>query len=1205
LSVGAVFTAIDDCDLFTDSVIHDSGATETICNNINRMEDFMPIKIKIRGVGSCTWAKGKGTMIVWATPPGGKEKSQKIRINNALYCPDSPMSLVSGHALNRSGIYRDELKNILYSLEGGYRGIAELQNINKQTFIEYDSPQSVTAYALKRVKYSAEEPHSKASLERWHERLGHPSNKVINHLKDHVTGVEIDTQDRPLCESCKLSSATQKISRRPMAVGSSPWEITHFDIVPMSMSWDGMRYFIHFYCLYSCDNEAIHVHSKNVLSSAIVEFENKKKRQGFLIKVLHTDTEQSLNNMFIAHLRNEGIELQQSAPYSPQQNGPAERSGAVIVNMARKMLLRANIPEEYWTTAIDHVIYILHRLPREKLQWKTPYELVQSVAKLAKSPIPNLGHIKTFGCKAYSKIPSTQIPRLEKMAPRAQIGYLVGYDASNIFKIWIPEEQQIILVRDVEFDEDSFFDPSKPVKIRNRELSIKDESNAPIIESRTPVDEDSDEDILDADRTSESESVRAEGLQDRSAHKKVDFDLTNIQSSNEERGRLLTPSSLNSDHSEEVTSHTNTEGEYPSSMTTERRGVREEERELVRFPTPESNPSLDSRDFDAEASEQLQYEAAQGTTQAPRAREISATVSESNIISGRRSRRPPKYDDAIIYTVSAVALSRAIQDKKKASPEVKLHRDELPAEPQTWQDILKLPPRHREGFTKAAYTEYDSLTQMDTFEPTPYEEVIQNPDNELLGTRWVFTYKLDSAGYLLRYKARLVIRGDLQLSWDDTYSATISSKAIRALIALATVFGYKSWQHDMVTAYLNAGVDKDCYYIPLPQGIRGSTDIWLRLKKALYGLKQSPRLWQEEFSKTLRELGFIQKSDEICLSINDDGILLFFFVDDVVTLFRPEQENLAKELWDSLMKKYPARAMGDLSWFLGTRIIRDEEDEASYLCQDSYIEEVAKRYNLDLSKLPPMPCASNIKFVKNDELASKAFKKLYQQKVGSVIYASIITRPDVAFIAAKLSEFMQNPSSTHMQAIDRVILYLYKTRFLAICYKRKDLEDAIQVSSDASFADNEDRRSSGGFLFKLFGGPIDWSAKKQKTVSTSTTEAELRTLSEAAKQLLWWLRFFNAIEFDPEQGPIAIDCDNRQTVRAVTKNESLNTALRHIDIHNHWLREKVKLKELDVRWINTNSMPSDGLTKPLTVEKHARFVEQLGLVDISHQIEAL
>ena len=88
------------------------------------------------------------------------------------------------------------------------------------------------------------------------------------------------------------------------------------------------------------------------------------------------------------------------------------------------------------------------------------------------------------------------------------------------------------------------------------------------------------------------------------------------------------------------------------------------------------------------------------------------------------------------------------------------------------------------------------------------------------------------------------------------------------------------------------------------------------------------------------------------------------------------------------MSKYPARAMGNLSWFLGMRILRDEEQMTIYLCQDSYIEETVKHYSLDTSKRPASPCASNANLTKYDGQASKASIKLYQQKVGSALYAA-------------------------------------------------------------------------------------------------------------------------------------------------------------------------------------------------------------------------
>lgn len=149
---------------------------------------------------------------------------------------------------------------------------------------------------------------------------------------------------------------------------------------------------------------------------------------------------------------------------------------------------------------------------------------------------------------------------------------------------------------------------------------------------------------------------------------------------------------------------------------------------------------------------------------------------------------------------------------------------------------------------------------------------------------------------------------------------------------------------------------------------------------------------------------------------------------------------------------------------------------------------------------------------------------------------------------------MNAPTHDHMATMDRLIQYLYSTRFLAIQYGPQDSQSAniFTAASDPAFADNLDRKSSKSFLFKLYGGPIDWSAKKQRTISTSTTEAELFALSEAAKQISWWRRFFKNICF--EGTCTTIDCDNRQTVPTIVHNEAIQTRLRHINIRNHWLR---------------------------------------------------
>jgi hypothetical protein len=215
-----------------------------------------------------------------------------------------------------------------------------------------------------------------------------------------------------------------------------------------------------------------------------------------------------------------------------------------------------------------------------------------------------------------------------------------------------------------------------------------------------------------------------------------------------------------------------------------------------------------------------------------------------------------------------------------------------------------------------------------------------------------------------------------------------------------------------------------------------------------------------------------------------------------------------------------------------------------------------------------------------------------------------MTRPDIAKTAQYLSEFLTNPSEQHMTAIDKAIAYLYDTRFYAIEYGPVPSDaPAFILASDASFADNSDRKSSEGYIAKLFNGPIDWQARKQKTVTTSTTEAELLAISSASKHVLWWKRLFRSINLNIDQ-KLSVLCDNNQTVDLLTKVNSLfRTKLKHIDVHHHWLRQEILAGNLDISWVPTNIMPADGLTKPLSYQKYQSFQKHLNMVNISQQID--
>lgn len=155
---------------------------------------------------------------------------------------------------------------------------------------------------------------------------------------------------------------------------------------------------------------------------------------------------------------------------------------------------------------------------------------------------------------------------------------------------------------------------------------------------------------------------------------------------------------------------------------------------------------------------------------------------------------------------------------------------------------------------------------------------------------------------------------------------------------------------------------------------------------------------------------------------------------------------------------------------------------------------------------------------------------------------------------------------------------------------------------------------------RLFGGIVDWKANEQATV-TASTEAELLSLSQAAKEGIFPSRLLTELSVKFEEPVVqtiwcvntqtiwcvntqTIWCDNTQTIRLVNDEiAKLQTKLRHVDIHNHWLRQEVQEGRIKVSYMPADLQIADGLTKSLTAEKHHRFLQQLNMVDISNLIK--
>lgn len=554
-------------------------------------------------------------------------------------------------------------------------------------------------------------------------------------------------------------------------------------------------------------------------------------------------------------------------------------------------------------------------------------------------------------------------------------------------------------------------------------------------------------------------------------------------------------------------------------------------------------------------------------------------------------------------------------------------RTEAPAPGTPWQKLQPLPTSHTEvsahpytiSIRAAEANHLQSHRETDS-----WREVLKRTakGSQILGCHWVYTYKLNKHGRLLKIKARLVIRGDQQLRDErDTYASTLAGMSFRTLMAIANRFDLELLQYDAVNAFVRVPLDEDVY-MRMPPGYQKPGYI-LKLNKALYGLRRSPLLWQRHLEAGLKELGLERVAGENCCWMKG-RIIFFFYVDDCVLCFPSECREEALSLVGALQKRYFLEGGEDLQWFLGIEVIRDRPTKRLWLSQSVYIDKVIKR----LEKRGPRSKRQHtspirlLELLPHKDIASYADTNRYQGDVGSIMYGATMTRPDVALAASRLARFNQNPSPEHLEEAERAIEYLYAKRSLCLEFGCDEggPDDGLVIASDASFADNTpDRKSSQAFAIKLFGGLIGWRANKQNTVTTSTTEAELLALSQAAKEAIFASRLITALRVDlstktfgdptAPSAPapsVRIQCDNQQTIRLVNEETiQLRTKLRHVDIHNHWLRQEAQEGRIQVEYTPTAELMADGFTKPLAGTRFEAFLKQLNMVDQTARLRAL
>jgi hypothetical protein len=214
----------------------------------------------------------------------------------------------------------------------------------------------------------------------------------------------------------------------------------------------------------------------------------------------------------------------------------------------------------------------------------------------------------------------------------------------------------------------------------------------------------------------------------------------------------------------------------------------------------------------------------------------------------------------------------------------------------------------------------------------------------------------------------------------------------------------------------------------------GRKSMVLRLHKAVYGLRIAGKRWEDDIKELLLSVGFRACPDDPAL-YTDNRMVIMVFVDDFLAAYHKSESLHAHQIKDLLSQRFEMKDCGELTQFIGIRVIRDRQKRKTWLSQAAYIEKIAARFNLLDKYCPKTPLLTNYNVdpILSGHIDPKIVK-LYQQKCGSTLFPAVWTRPDTAFANQLLARSLTRCNKKHLKAVDHLISYLYRTKDLAICF---------------------------------------------------------------------------------------------------------------------------------------------------------------------------
>ena len=1030
-------------------------------------------------------------------------------------------------------------------------------------------------------------------LLRLHETLGHigfdrmmrliKEESTVDLPKISATDAEVAEARRLVldCKACTQGKGTRTdFGHRGVDKGQGPGEVLCMDTFFVPMVREGREWLE--YGLIVTDAFTSYrwfkqLDTKDQATDAVIDIVMNAQTQ-FSCKVKRLCADgggEFVNKALESNLKARGIELRYPPARTQQLNGLAENAVRSVKDGTRTLMVHSWAPNRFWAWASKHATFVWNRTHVSRHTGKTPCEVFFGRKPSAK-------HWGVFGCDAFFHVPKKQ---RAVFAPKMERCIYLGHDATqNCGSVYVMRTKKIVQTRDLAFRPTSFTHcaalaagdaqveallastvdgaaemqiPSRP-ESEEAQVGLQGGLETPV------VDEDTEEEEFDVERVLAQRKHRKLGKQ---YLVKWDNGETTWEPAVtiEEDTPLLVKEFQESD---ELQAPRRSKRNQP---------VVEESKEEIEAREPAGATVVSG-------SEDSEQESPSATAQAHMA--MSAL---------RNWQSPVEHVNHQPELKSAVCAGVGLLEQRT---------------PNTYREALASPDAVK--WTDAMQKEMDSCAEKQVWSYVKRSDLPRGAN--ILPAKWVYKIKTDENGAVIQFKARITPKGFRQKEGQDyfeVYARTGMYKSMRIGLSLAAKWDYEVDQLDVPTAFLNADVQEDIF-MEIPEGFRdGREDMVCKVHKSLYGLKQAPRNWYLLVSDFLKASGFRATVSDPCLffcrSSSGRLILVFLFVDDFQVYYHRDDTADWDLIKAKLVDRFQTKDMGASKWILGMRIQRNRVARTITLDQELYVTKALEKYGLAECKVAETPEAVGAcDQQSNEKPLGPSEHQRYMEIVGTLMYAAISTRLDIAHAVHYLASHMLAPTQLHVRAAERVLRYLAGTRGVGLSFGAKAGATAMGDSrghgerqqldvcafADADWAgDKLDRKSITGWVAKLNGDPISWSSKKQRTVALSTCEAELYAEAAAIQEVLWLRGLMKELRLQSNTGSV-VHGDNQAAI-AVTKNGIRSDRTKHVDIKYHFVTESVEQGEVVLKWVPTTEQQADIFTKALGAPVFLQFRRQL------------